>query len=930
MIKRIFRNTSIRTLIVSNFIILTAAVVSWCMFLVYFGQQNTQSIQSQKIIDVDYDSAINLKAAIDEILYFSMEMSNSLSDKSLNNFERSLKLADKLIDSIDNESFKSQLQEQKLKIEENALLALDAYIVDDRMSGDTHMIIIREAAASLKSDLTANVTNYKNLRDFETDSIRQRTEFIENTTIAMAIITIVGLLICTLLIWKTIFKPVQSIIQSISHAARNTNRAIDYKILDLPNNEIGDTGTALNHLFEAITTAIDEAQSRAKDAEIAQTRWRALFDRSPDAIVILDPKTTKILDHNESTKNLLCLSDKDLHASSELNGLEFHDHEIQEFKSYINEICVNGFARSDDLNCNVENHTIPVSVVGVTVPHENDTALLLHIRDISEQRRHEEELNAARLQAENANEAKSNFLANMSHEIRTPMNGIMGMAQILSRSEISEEQSKFVDIIESSCTSLLAVINDILEISKIDADQIEFDNKPLNMNIIAENVLGLMAVAADDKNIELILHYQPNFPADFIGDEDRIRQILVNLVGNALKFTEKGHVIVEVGGTIEDNNALISVRVIDTGIGIPENSLGGIFEKFNQVDNSSTRKYEGTGLGLSICRLLVEKMDGTIGVESIPGDGSTFWFEISLPLNIEEASSPETSEMFKGKKCLIIDDNAHYREYLTKQLIAWGFHVEAHSNCSQSQKFLYNADAQATPFDVIVAEYNLIEGNGVDCIRDISKHPLTETAATIILAPVSKGLEDIDRAKTIIDAILKKPVFKAELLETFLTLLNEKSLNALTSISKIAAPINQCTNNSSTNTLSSHRILLVEDNKISQLVMSAILNNLGYQYDIANDGKQGVETFSSCHHDIILMDISMPEMNGYEATAEIRKLCTENGKQPIIIALTANALQEDRDKCQQAGMDGFISKPVNIDTLDAELSRFVKMKHVSN
>lgn len=919
---------SLRILVGVSFLFVAWAVMSSEAFLIYSGQQNTRSIDHKKELEFKYDSAIDLRMAIDSLVYFSAEMSNSLSDESLDNFEAAALQAEKLIVNADDVSFKQALLDQKDQIESNALSALDAYIIDDRAAGDAFMAKARENAANLKLSMTEHVDRVKLLRDQESQAIKQRSLVVEKTSMFFALLTIGILLFVSILMWNAFFVPVRGLAKAISNAANDTSNAADYQLVDLPNNEIGSAGAALNQLLKSVSSAISDARVRALDAKLAEEKWKALFEGSPDAIILLDPQSGDILDFNPSTQQLLCMEQKNVLAKSRMNGFDIHHHEIDNFKNFLNSILSNGFARSDILSCAIDDQRIPVSVVGVSAPFEDRTVALLHVRDISAQRRHEEELSEALVEAERANEAKGNFLANMSHEIRTPMNGIIGMTEILGNTELEPKQKKFLDIISSSSGALLSVINDVLEISKIDANGIEFENKPFNMKAMVESVLGMIVPRADAKEIEIIFRYGADTSEVFLGDEGRIRQIMVNLIGNAVKFTETGHVFVDVEGANGKNPAGISFTITDTGIGIPKDKLGSIFEKFNQVDNSSTRKFEGTGLGLAISRMLVEQMGGEISVDSTLGEGTAFVICLPLEADLSDDAVEHTSAVLKGTRALIIDDNALTREILAEQLVRWGASVTSCAAANEGLTALRDSQSSKEPYDIIICDYQMPELDGLDAVQTIRSENLSEDSAIILLAAVGdeQVYKDCDDGK--FDAILTKPVFSLELKETVAACISEKRLTSLKAITeKLENPIenpieNQADQKAIDAAAQSVKVLVVEDNETNQLVLGTFLTSLGYIYDVAGDGKQGFEEFKRGQHDIILMDISMPVMNGYEATAEIRRFCKENGGQPAIIALTANALPGDRQKCLSAGMDDYIAKPVKMNDIAEGISRF--------
>lgn len=923
-VKRIKK--SLLVIIIKYFSLLAFAVISLAAFLAYSGNQITHSLQIQKELDVQHDTDIDLKEAIDNLVYFSAEMSNSLSDQSLDNFEEASRKANTLIHETGNPEFISALLEQKEIIEQEALSALDAYIVDDRALGDNHMANVRASADKLKTAMKKLVSDNREKRNQQRDLIEQRTKFTKNIAILISAIAVIMLLVSAIFMWKSLFLPIRRLINSLTNAAINTSNSHLYRMQALPDNELGTAGHALNHLLKAVTSSIAKADHRAKEAQSAQLRWQTLFDGSPDAIIILDSETSEILDHNSATRDLLCMGTNTNTNSAKQYGFDIHHHELDYFKEFINQIKSNGFSRSDTLSCAVGDKRIPVSVVGIKASHEDDKAILMHVRDISEQHRHEAALNEARIESEKANEAKSNFLANMSHEIRTPMNGIIGMSEVLESTELSGKQRKFLNIISSSSEALLSVINDILEVSKIEANQIKFESQSFNLRSIAENTLSMMVATAEEKKIELILRYDPSLPNLYIGDEGRLRQVLINLIGNAVKFTQKGYVEINISGKRIDNKVNLCIRIEDTGIGIPEFELDRIFDKFNQVDNSATRKYEGTGLGLAISRMLAERMGGNITVQSVLGEGSQFSIEIELPIAAEEKNSQKNIADIQGIRALIVTDKDRIREVLSEQFRYWGLFVTQCTSPTQALSTLRHHNSEH--FDIIIADHDMTPMDGRLFLKKIESENLSGGATTILLSSLRDEKIYNANEDDFVDITLLKPVFSDELNMAILTSRNELNIGSLKTMSTIPAEkvieANSCNQENSCDRAKqgkSQKVLIVEDNCVNQMVVSSYLKNLGYEYDIAEDGKQGVEKFIHGQHAIIFMDISMPILNGYEATAEIRESCKHSDHSPIIIGLTANALAGDREKCLEAGMDGYLAKPVKMNQIADEIAR---------
>ncbi|MEL7486300.1 MAG: response regulator [Pseudomonadota bacterium] len=920
MTENALRRKSLRAMLLGQFSVITLLVVALCGFLVFVSLQNRQSIENQQRVNSAYLGALELDEIIDDLIYYGAELSNSLSDESYDSFLKASERADDYIEEIDDPKLRVQLRRHKEMIVDSAIKALDAYVVDDRQIGDGHMATLRSAAGRLDAIVETHVSAYQDQRLAEEMAILNRNNLVQTASIAAATITVAVIILLVIHMWRNLFRPIGTLIESISNAASAPEDAASQKILALANNEVGLAGAALNTLLDSVTSSISEAQLRANDAQKLEARWKALFDESPDAIVLLDPKTTELLERNPASEKLLCMDVDAMSALESMTALELHRHEVKELKSFLSQVMTDGCARNDALSCGIEDRRIPVSVVGVAVPHENDRAILLHIRDISAQREYEQELQEAREEAVRAAESKSNFLANMSHEIRTPMNGIMGMAEVLANTELTPKQENFVNIINKSSDALLTIINDILDFSKIDSGQMSFDNEPFNLKTVVEDVIGLIATRADEKDIELIIRYQPKLAEEFVGDDGRMRQVLMNLIGNAVKFTEKGHVLVDISGEELEDRARLKVRIEDTGIGIPQDKLDAIFEKFNQVDNSATRKFEGTGLGLAICRMLIEKMDGEIGVESTVGAGSAFWFDISLPISEKRAPKKVFPVDVRDTRVLIVDDNAVNREILLEQISNWGLVPTACDSAGSAFEALEAATAQDSPFELIIMDYQMPEIDGVEAYERISADFGTASAPCILLTSVS---DDDNRSRVRaagIKASLTKPARSSELFNTIITVLSE---HGIASLKKVAGS-NETPKQKSeaVSTSGRKRIVVAEDNEVNQAVIGELLTSLGYDYILAEDGRQAVEKVKLYAPDIVLMDVSMPVMNGLEATAAIKALDAGQGGGAIIIGLTANALAGDREKCLDAGMDDYLPKPVNRQSLGRCISKW--------
>jgi two-component system sensor histidine kinase/response regulator len=758
----------------------------------------------------------------------------------------------------------------------------------------------------------------------------------------IAFSVLIGSLAIAFVLSSRLQRVISGPIQELAHTAQSISSDENYtrRAAKCSDDEIGVLFDQFNGMLDrieqrdaALRKAHDELELRVdertrelqkevlerKQAEVALENQRAflnsLIENSPVAIVARDA------DHhvqmcNPAFENLFLYRQAEIVGRSLrelITNPETEDRSALRLEEPVHQVAKR--LRSDGSEIDVEILAVPLTIAGKA------SGRLSLFQDVTERKRAEEAMQRAKEAAEAASRAKSEFLANMSHEIRTPMNGIMGMTELVLDTELDTEQRNYLNVAKVSADSLLSLINDILDYSKIEAGKLEVDSIDFNLGNCLGETMKTLSLRAHQKGLELAFEIDPHVPDGLIGDPGRLRQIVVNLVGNAVKFTEQGEVVLRVLPESRSSEAIeLHFVVTDTGIGIAADKQTAIFEAFKQADGSMTRKYGGTGLGLTISSRLVELMGGRLWVESEPEKGSRFHFtaRFALQKTASRIVVPRDPEALRGMRVLVVDDNATNRQILLKMLDNWHTQPMAVDSGANAIVALKEGNGIGRTFPLILLDAQMPEMDGFALAEAIKRNPEWR-AATIMMLSSAGQRGDAMRCRELgVASYLTKPVQQGELLDAVLTALGTRTQK------ETQAPPPLVTRHSLKDTRRHLEVLLVEDNAVNQLVVLRLLEKHGHAVTVASNGKKALAALEERSYDLVLMDVQMPEMNGWEATQAIREKERRTGLHIPIVAMTAHAMKGDEEKCLAAGMDSYLTKPIRSQNLLLILDEITK------
>ncbi|USD66897.1 response regulator [Vibrio sp. SCSIO 43136] len=817
--------------------------------------------------------------------------------------------------------------------------ALDNFIVEHSpvssisvLSNDLQVELLTSQVASTSSDLISRHAPIK----FATDSFDLRVTFdrelayepLDKTRNRLIIVIAVGALLISLLLVvvlrKLVVQPISEITKELGYFSRAD---FDRQITGLRQDEIGDVGRSINQMANALkssTTSIDrldleiqEKQKVLREKEQASRSLEAIFDTAADGIIIINSQGS-ISSFNKAAQRIFGYTEREAIGNNVAMLMESDLAQVHQsfIRGYLNtgegKFIGKEYTGRELIGRRKNGELFPVVLSVAKVETEQGIQFSGLIRDNTEVQRNQQELIEAKENALSAVKAKSEFLAVMSHEIRTPMNGILGMLELLLETKMSDEQHHHTHLAHASAQSLLEIINDILDFSKIEAGKLELEQQPFDIRRMLDDLLETMSFQNKNPNVELILNTTGIESSMVNGDLTRIRQIFVNLIGNALKFTEQGEVLVEVAiSPTEDAQLLLEAKVKDSGIGIAQDKLESLFAAFTQADASTTRNYGGTGLGLAICKKLVEAMDGDISVTSVVGLGSQFSFRVKTQPSDQAVQIIPNANLSK-LNILVVDDNETNREVMRSQLDHWGADVTLAESKDQAVEISQQQPADQQ-FDIAFLDMQMPGSDGVDLAKALKADEHTRPIKLILMTS-NETLNNIQDYRGFgFSGYFAKPATTSDLINALniLSTVEDGETVPLITHNVVSSYVQQ--KEQEVEPVTGLNILVVEDNKVNQMVVKTILERAGESVTIAENGQVAIDLLTKHQDfDLVLMDCQMPVLDGFEATRQIRQgAAGDLAKRIIIIAMTANAMTGDRELCLEAGMDDYLTKPVN-------------------
>jgi PAS domain S-box-containing protein len=766
-------------------------------------------------------------------------------------------------------------------------------------------------------------------------------------------LTLIVSILLTALVSSRLVRLITEPILQLAAVAKRVSTKEDYSVRAFPagEDEVGELVEWFNRMLEriqerdvALMTAKNQLELRVEERtrelqdEVVQRgraeealslereRLRALIDNVPDHMYVKDAECRFLVANLSVARQMGAKSPEELLGKSDF---DYYPRELAEtFFNDERKVILSGQADVNREEVGLDPQGNVSQVLTTQVPLRDKHGRVIGLagvgRDITQLKKAQEEMQKAREAAEAASRAKSEFLANMSHEIRTPLNGVIGMTDLALETPLTAEQREYLETVKMSADSLLTVINDILDFSKIEAGKIDLEAINFNLRDSLETALKTMAFRADEKGLELLCEIAPDVPEVLKGDPSRLRQVIINLLGNAIKFTSQGEVAARVCvETRENRNYLLHFTVVDTGIGIAAEKCDSIFAPFTQADTSTTRKYGGTGLGLAISARLVTMMGGAIWVESEVGRGSQFHFTVHLEcVDAHEikVGIPAKPEILRGVKVLVVDDNQTNRRILEGMLKRWEMITTTVSSGEEALAQMSAALASGQPFGLVLTDSHMPNMDGFTLVERIRRRPEFSTATIMMLTSAGHRGDAVRCQELGVAAYLLKPVRQSELREAVARALGApRQDGAIPLITRYSLQDAQ-------ELRKSLSILVVEDNLVNQRLATRLLEKRGHHVAVAGNGRQALEALEKERFDLILMDMQMPEMDGFETTAAIRQRESANGQHLPIVALTAHAMKGDSEKCLAAGMDGYLSKPIRPQELDAVLKHYLEGK----